>query len=146
MFQEQISASMSVSTFPNLYHLCSGGNDWIVLFPLRGRGNALEAVSVCVIVLLERKLKRKGVSHSVWGVLKVDPRGHILVYQMNHQQGVAARCPPAPAHVSFSPFPRWWKSKIFKTATLTGVCRVCVFRLTSLIGFQNTFHKRRVTS
>lgn len=31
----------------------------------------------------------------------VDPKEHILVCQMNHQQGVAAHCPPAaPAHVS----------------------------------------------
>lgn len=37
------------------------------------------------------------------GVLKVDPKEHILVCQMNQQQGVATRCPTAPpAHVSSS--------------------------------------------
>ena len=45
------------------------------------------------------------------GVLKVDPKEHISVCQMNQQQGVAARCPTAPpAHVS-SASPRWWNSK-----------------------------------
>lgn len=95
MFQERVSASVSIFP-PLLSHVQQGKQHWIVLFPLHGRGNVLRP-AVCGIVLLER---RKGVSPRAWGVLKVE---HILVCQMNHQQGGAAQCPPAlPAHVSSS--------------------------------------------
>lgn len=67
---------------------------------------------MCVIVLLHRKQRRKGVSHSVRGVLKVDATEHILVRQMSHQQGVAGRYPSAPpARVSSSASRSWWTSE-----------------------------------
>lgn len=79
----------------------------------------------------EKTEKTEAVSHSARVLFKVDPREHILVIQMNHQQqGVAARCPPAPpAHVSLD----GEAPNVPKTATLMVLRRVCVFRLPSLI-------------
>lgn len=53
----------------------------------------------------------KRVSHSACWALKVDPRQHISVGQMNHQKGVAACGPPAPAAQVSPPSSRWCSSK-----------------------------------
>lgn len=106
------SVSLRVSVLFHRFITCAAGETTRYCAAPSRRRECSWGPAVCVIVLLERKQRRKGVSHSAWGVFKVDPREHILVCRMNHQQGVAARCPPAPpAHVSPAPSPRWWEPK-----------------------------------
>lgn len=69
--------------------MCNRGNNPVLCWSFIGRGDVLEPGSVhgCT-TLLERKQREGNESESVRGVLKVDPTEHILVFQMNHQQGV----------------------------------------------------------
>lgn len=63
MFWEQILCYASVSTFPALYHMCGRGNNTALCCSLMADRMFL-GPAVCVIVLPERKQRRKGVSHS----------------------------------------------------------------------------------
>lgn len=104
----------SVSTFPPLYHMCSGGKQHRIVPFLYGNGNVLQAGSMCNCTAGEKTEKKGSESQCVWGVFQGWSQRvkHIFVCRMNHQQGVAARWPPAPpARVSSSPSPTWRNSR-----------------------------------
>lgn len=68
--------------------------------------------AVRAIVPLERKQKKGSESHE--GVFKVELGEHILVCRMNHRQGVAPHCLPAPTGSRFLFVPSHTRNKQWK--------------------------------
>lgn len=62
-----------------------------------GRGKVLQR-RACDCPAAEKTEEREWVT---WGFFKVEVGEYMLVCQMNHQQGVAPHCPPAPAGSCF---------------------------------------------
>lgn len=67
MCYDQVSVSASVSTFPSRYHMCSRGNNTVLCCSLYGRGNVLEAGSVCNCTAVEKTEKKGSESQCVRG-------------------------------------------------------------------------------